>query len=231
MRNTPVETIEYKGFKIEIYSDDDATDPREWDNLGIMACFHNQYTLGDYKLVKDEYSGLRSNNFSGWQEMSEYIIKELNAYVILPLYMYDHSGITISTGKFSCPWDSGQIGFIFVTKEAVKKEWGKLGRWTRRKVTRMLKNEVKTYDDFVTGAVYGYQIKDKDGEELDGPDIMDSCWGFYGYKYEENGLLEDARSNIDWIIKNRANRARSQKALAKSKIVKYGVEENSVMYD
>ena len=40
------------------------------------------------------------------------------------LYLYDHSGITMSTGSFCDSWDSGQVGFIYVTKEDIEKEYG-----------------------------------------------------------------------------------------------------------
>lgn len=53
---------------------------------------------------------------------------------------------------------------------------------------KYLKSEVETYDQYLTGDVYGYVIEDKEGEELD------SCWGFYGEEY----CLEEAKSIADW---------------------------------
>jgi hypothetical protein len=43
---------------------------------------------------------------------------------ILPVYLYDHSGLTINTTGFTCPWDSGQIGWIYASHEQVKAEYG-----------------------------------------------------------------------------------------------------------
>ncbi len=46
---------------------------------------------------------------------------------ILPLYLYDHSGISISTGSFvgrahHAEWDSGQVGYIYLDKKTAMEE-------------------------------------------------------------------------------------------------------------
>jgi len=51
-------------------------------------------------------------------------VEALGKYVILPLYLYDHGGITMSTGAFSCPWDSGQVGWIYAPKKTFIDETG-----------------------------------------------------------------------------------------------------------
>lgn len=52
------------------------------------------------------------------------LVRATDKYVILPLYLYDHSGITISTVPFSCPWDSGQVGWIYAPKDTFRKATG-----------------------------------------------------------------------------------------------------------
>ena len=43
----------------------------------------------------------------------------------LPLYLYDHGGITMSTNPFSCPWDDGgQVGWIYASKQKFIDETG-----------------------------------------------------------------------------------------------------------
>lgn len=54
------------------------------------------------------------------------VLDSLDKYIILPLYLYDHGGITMSTGPFSCPWDSGQLGWIYALKQRFIDETG----WT-----------------------------------------------------------------------------------------------------
>jgi hypothetical protein len=118
--NDAISTETYKGYKIEIHMDSDFFNPRhEFDHVGVMACFHKRYQLGD----KAEVHNLRHEGFPSWDDMEKYIRKEMDAVLVLPIYMYDHSGLTISTTPFSCGWDSGQIGFIYMTRKAICDNW------------------------------------------------------------------------------------------------------------
>jgi hypothetical protein len=91
--------------------------------------------------------------------------------------LYDHSGITISTGSFSCQWDSGQVGFIFVSKHKVQKEG-----IDETKVEDYLNGEVETYDQYIRGDVFGYKVYKVSTCDLghEHEEELDSCWGFYG---------------------------------------------------
>jgi len=175
-----METIKYKGYTINIIQDEEARNPREdfVESYSKMICFHNRYDLGD------EHSYTK-------EELIDMV--ESGKYIYLPLYLYDHSGITMNTTGFSCQWDSGQVGFIIAEKETIRKEygWKKLTAERIEKIKTYLKNEVQTYDNYLTGNVYGYSIKDEEGEELH------SCWGYYGYNHKESGLMDDAESFID----------------------------------
>jgi hypothetical protein len=175
-------------YLIEIIQDNDPESPREWGNMGTMICFHPDYVLGD----KHDY---KKRDYNSWAELQKAIIKNENVAVILPLYLYDHSGITISTSRFSCPWDSGQVGYIFVSKEKVREEFS-VKRVTRTivdKVSKLLIGEVGTYDQFLTGDIYGYRITDTETDEE-----LDSCWGFYGQDY----CMTEAKGIVDYHIKN-----------------------------
>ena len=152
------------------YPGDDG--PRDWDNLGTMVCWHTRYDLGDKTLSHDNL-----------QEQVNDILSE--DCFVLPLHLYDHSGLSMSTSNsgypFSDIWDSGQVGFIYVTKADVRKEWNKqrISKQLENRVYDNLRAEVNEYDQFLRGDVWGYTITDRHG------DIVDSCWGFYGYDYCE----------------------------------------------
>ena len=105
--------------------------------------------------------------------------------LVKPLYLYDHSGISISTGSFvgrapHAEWDSGKVGYIHMDKETAVRELLDLSgdkpkpltdkTWKTR-AEEYMDAEVREYDNYLTGKVYGYQT-------FEGLDEVDSCWGF-----------------------------------------------------
>ena len=113
--------------------------------------------------------------------------------VWLPLWLYDHSGITMSCGKriypYSDRWDSSCVGFIVMTKETAFKELAATeGNW-REKAIAVMEAEVETYDQYLRGEVYGYTLYEEsaNGEWTE----IDSCWSFFGDDLLENGILDD----------------------------------------
>jgi len=205
------ETIEYRGFNINVYYDEDARDPRqEFDHLGKMVCFHKRYNLGD----KHDYRNIDEALFyilyflGAWTEtmdmdyqdnqdfIKKYWPKFEKLAIVLPLYLYDHSGITMSTRPFSCPWDSGQVGFIYLSRADARKEYGRLTKKNLQKIITYMTGEVREYDYFLTGQIYGFTIEPTDQNK--GIDCDDSCWGFCG---ETDYMISEAKSSINYAIK------------------------------
>lgn len=147
-----------------------------------MVCFHRNYKLGD------------EHEFDSPEDFEKFLKREKKNIIVLPLYLYDHSGITMKTSPFNDRWDSGQVGYIYVTREAGRK-WFGVKRINEKKVIDYLNSEVKTYDNFLTGEVYYCSTEDQNGE------MIDSCGGFFGYNHEENGLMEYGKNSIDCHIK------------------------------
>jgi hypothetical protein len=177
----PLSSIKYKGMDIYTFHDCDPISPRDWDNLGTMICFHNRYILGD----KNNYN---HKDYCGWYEMKSDIIKNENPAVILPLYLYDHSGISINTTGFNCRWDSGQVGFTYVSKDKLKKEYSinRISKKILRKAEEILISEVEVYNEYLNGNIYGYTVE-KDGDQVD------SCWNIIGY----DECIEEAKNIVD----------------------------------
>lgn len=155
-------------YYLTIDHDNYPENTREWDNFSTMICFHRRYNLGD----KHTYN---HNDYNGWDEMERDIIKNENVGVILPLYLYDHSGITLSTTPFHCNWDSGQIGFIYVSRETIYENirgFKILTKKLKEIVTERLLNELKCYDQYLQNEVYSFEIV-KDDERVE------YCGGYY----------------------------------------------------
>jgi len=187
MRNESVDTFDVGNLTVRIEYDEDRESPREWDNLGTMVCWHRNYNLGD-----GVRNGKRTQEYGSPEDFNpdEHTI-------CLPLYLYDHSGITMRTGPFSCPWDSGQVGWIYIDRAKILHEYGrkKLSKALIARVTGYLEQEVKTYDEYLTGQVYGFVVEDSNGEHLN------SCWGFYGLDYcksEGKQSAERILSRLRW---------------------------------
>ncbi len=190
------------GFKLYVEQDEYPMNPRkEWDNVSVFAFFHNRYTLGD------ENSGIDDKDYNVWGEMEKAIMKK--AAIVVPVYMYDHSGITIRAGRGfgdidSGRWDWGQIGFAFITKAKMKTECPVKGKTEREEWARkVIDSEVKVYDEYLRGDVYEYRIEDEDG------DIVDSCSGMFGdsEKDAETYAEEEGLAALKNLVAERMRKA------------------------
>ena len=216
MMNSLCETIEGPdGWKVDLYWDDDRQNPRtEWDHAATMVCSHSRHDLGDEQVDLDTWINemigcffpdewdrhydLENSDRESDRAKADILYNKLKDRLyehmeIMPLYLYDHSGITMSTGRFSCPWDSGQVGIIYMTREQILKQFGGklLTKKKREQARDLMQAEVEEYDQYLTGDVYGYVVTDPLGNDVD------SCWGFYGLSWarqEAAAALEHATS-------------------------------------
>ena len=105
-----------------------AEDPREWDNLSTMVCWHRRYNLGDKHDFNDVHEMLEDLAYQAGIKYDEDIntpnlmTKLAPYYLIKPLYLYDHSGISMSTSDgypYNDRWDAGVVGFAYISKADV----------------------------------------------------------------------------------------------------------------
>lgn len=217
------DTILAHGYAITLKIDELPDNPRvAWDsNAGIMACSHRRYTLGDKDGWYDLKAAVRSHDKFNpeWEEYyvpgpdgedvdnPDYIdLDDKQALidtagklgmVILPLYLMDHSGISMSTGDYGDPWDSGMVGVIFCPPDVVRREWGD-GPDAHGKALKCLETEVETYSAYLEGDVWGFIISlyvvddSEDGYTV--TEELESCWGFYGFEYAKREALDTAKS-------------------------------------
>ena len=173
------------GNTLTVKQDIDPQSPREWDNLAKFICFHKRYSLGE----KHEYKPI---DYANREELKAAIEKGEDVAVIMPIYLYDHSGICIATTPFDCPWDSMLVGWAVVSKEAVRKEYSckRITKAIIAKATSVIECEVETYSQYLEGDVYGYEETDSEGNDVG------SCWGFFGSNPNENGMQDHISSKI-----------------------------------
>ena len=154
------------GLSLIVSADSDPINPRrDFDHLATMICWHRRYDLGD------------PHSFGSPAEFD--IEMETRPHIKLPVYLYDHSGLTVSTTPFSCSWDSGQIGWIFIEKIKLRAEFSKSTQRSNleAEAEALLRAEVTQYDQYLTGDVWCARVENRAG------DILGSCSGFYGSGY------------------------------------------------
>lgn len=205
------EQITYQGYHINIYYDPNPESPREWDNLGTFYTAHRRYQPEEDFDKHFDIEDVCENGRPGTFRESF-----LQKYITQNIYMLDHSGQTVSTTSFNDPWDSGWFGMVAVSIEKVKQEygWRILTAKRRKQIEKYLTGEVETYDMYLRGDVYGFQIT----PENDDNNVLDSCWGYFG---DENlkHMITECKSIIDGYI----SQARQDKLKEiAEKIRKYG---------
>jgi hypothetical protein len=172
----------------------DVFDPRDHDNLGVMVCSHKRYRLGDHREgwvreLADDLVVIYGEH--GEEGVLKHLKARLDATVVLPLYLIDHSGLAMRAGRsFSDidpgEWDSGLVGFIFDTSKTRE-----VTGVEPADIEKGLRAEVEEYDRWLQGDVWGYAIERlvtcSAGEEH--AETVDGCCGFIGHEYAEGEAL------------------------------------------
>ena len=201
---------------LEITREEDVDfNPRDSTDYGHMVCMHKNYIFGhepqDRNLknedeltnvlldILDEEIGFDSDqrynirdNCSN-QRLMNAIVNHTNV-VILPLYLMDHSGLSMSTSATtfnifdSGGWDHGQVGFIYATTKEILSWYDtkEITEEIKKSVRNSLKSEIHTYDLYLRGEVYYFRLYNKDTDE-----DIDACGGFYSDDIK--GLKEQLR--------------------------------------
>ena len=189
---------------------DEWSNPREYSNLWTMLYSHRRYILWDEELenhwnsFEEDFAIYINNKFNILERESNYSLseKEMNKIykwidkniIYLPLYIYDHSWITINTTWFSCWWDSWQVWYIYVHRDDILEEFiiDKLHKKFKDKTYSILKNEVELFDKYLRWYFYYFSIEERDIKIIDWKtfywewETFDSCW----WLYELTDILE-----------------------------------------
>ena len=127
--------------------------------------------------------------------------------VWLPIWTYEHSGITMSCGARKYPYndmfDSSYVGWIVTVLSDFNEK-------NKAIAEKNMELEVEAYNNYLTGEVYGYTLYEQDGfveddvEESAEPNWVeiDSCGGFLGDDPVQNGMAYNAGNGLEEAIKN-----------------------------
>ena len=212
-----ITTTDGRKLRLVIEQDEFTEDPRSWDNLGTMLCCHRDYRLGDCNTnreTEEQLAKICRKYGKSDEEIDEMTFAEEIQFILeqddicgLPLWLYDHSGISISTRR-QCPWDSSFVGLIFVEKDSYLAQMGlKEDIYWKVRAEKTLESEIEIYSDFLEGNVYQWTLyeptiiitQSMDGKELsrkidEEGEMVDGIGGYY------NLTLEDAETYFDFEI-------------------------------
>lgn len=194
LENTITKTYKQTGMRVVKSYDEYAESPRAWDNLTTMICHHNRYALGDVEKSR------QFNGFTSLKELKKELVEHYGemAY-IQSLSLYDRTTQTLSIGEPTDRWDSGYVGFIFVTKEQARK-WYNVKRVTKailEKIEKSAQAEVELYNKIMLwGEVYSLEVQ-KVFTNIDNPmdtyvETEDCICGFtFNNKYTVEKAIEE----------------------------------------
>ena len=192
LENTITKTYKQTGMRVIKTIDEYPTNPRELnDNLTTMICHHRNYSLGDVK---------ESEKFTGYNSLKELKQALVEYYgemaYIKPLSLYDHSTQSLAIGEPTDRWDSGYVGFIFVTKEQARK-WFNVKRITKsilEKIEKLAQSEVEEYNKvWLLGEVYNLELKRVFTNVDDKYDCFEESMDYIGgFTFDNDYTVENA---------------------------------------
>lgn len=166
------------GRVLELFHDPDPPFPfgPDADSFGTLVWWHSRYTFGPPSPYATPDDFLRA------------LAADPDA-VALPVYLYDHGGLAVSTtptGVFADPWDAGQLGWIWASGATIRAEFGAAPD-ARDRATALLRAEIDELNMVLRGAAYGFRAYREIrcsccGAVTDRADET-SCWGFIGTIY------------------------------------------------
>jgi hypothetical protein len=231
------ESIEYRGFTIEVVNDECAENPFEgWDcNLPLISNSGRWGNITDYskgsiykylstvptdnqiirhqkriaELFEDiDLDYFKDNDFSKVNKADE-----IRHYISKGNATFDE--LKSYCDLFKIPalstyrrgYSQGHHVDLFV---CYTKEFEETTGCTINEVDeKQLSSTADLYGYWAFGDVYGYNVEE----------INDSCYGFYGDDHEENGLLESAKNGIDCHLERvKKERFAKIKQLIKAKV-------------
>ena len=186
--------INGKVYRARIEYDEEPLNPREFEgNRCKLYMWWNGYDLGDKKpynspleyilvaLMEKYLPDVNCEDITVSKMIMALNSKASDKIKIMPIFVYEHSGITISTGNdypYNDRWDGGLGGYAIIERE--KEELYHDDEWA--KAADIITAEVNEYDMYLTGSCYGY-IEDTYIGGGKWEENTENCWGYLTDKY------------------------------------------------
>ena len=185
--NDIIETLTIDGYAVDIYHDPDVEHPRARCS-STLCTTHRRYDFGGERLSGEAAS--IDEDFS--RHLADKGLTERDI-ICLPVFLYSHSGIVLSSRSFNDRWDSGQLGFLYETRADIRREF-KVKRISPKLegiIRDRLRGEIEELSAWANGDTYRFVI----------PALDAGCGGFYGDDHRASGLIEHAREDIRYAVR------------------------------
>ena len=172
----------------ELIYDQHADNPRDCDNLGTILIAprlsHWIANRANRDSAVDTSIPFGNSPYEHWDNIRREQLKKSEIAIAYPITKYEHGSISLSLG-YKQGWDYTVIGFIYVTKETLRKCYS-VDRITKSIIERTktcLQAELDTLASWLNDECYGWQIKEyaltDDGLDWEEVGVLDACWGYF----------------------------------------------------
>ena len=150
------------GHFFKLFYDEYSESPRLDDNVATILTWERNYNSPDenddtFEEFAEKH-GVDVSKGCNLDSVMEAMRKE--GYYVVPVYTLHHGVSHYSIDDFNDPWDSGVAGIAFCKKQKGLPDDDDYLR-------RIIEDEIKEYDAWVTGEVYGIMLLDKNEGVLD----------------------------------------------------------------
>ena len=211
---TAIETIKARlpnGNKAqaELFCDQYATCPRgQYDNLGtILISPHKAHWVASHDATVDTSIPLGNSPYEHWENLrrEQLQLKKSDIAISYAISKFEHGEIRLSLGGEIGCWDNDVVGFVYVTKETLRKWYG-VERITKSIVqhakTCCLQAELDILSAWLNGNCYGWQVKeytlDDDGLDWKVVGVLESCWGYF----DQSHAVADMKDMLNQLTTN-----------------------------
>lgn len=176
-------------------------DPLVESPYAFLSNHRRYYSSSEYKAINgysiDEILEENTDNEAVGDFVKSWI--ESKGYICKKVFMYSHSGDTISSNPFSDFFDSGLFGWLYTTEKESNKYFGE--DLTKAELEKDMETFINgEWDQYVTGEYYGYLITDKTGGLFIDRQNCKYSTSCTGYDYE--GAKKDSEIEKERIIKD-----------------------------